>query len=98
MSTNTIEHPTWAETEYEAAKRRAERNEVITQLAAALTVVGLLLFGIICICNIETKLRQSRPRPVREMCPATKMYDLDPYFLIGETNGTVEVKAGGVNK
>lgn len=58
MSTNTIEHPTWAETEVERIRRRDARNDMIANLAVALTVLGLLAFAGSAVSDIADRLKK----------------------------------------
>ena len=83
MSTNTIEHPTWAETEVERIRRRDARNDMISQLAVALTILGLLLFALAAARDVAgnfIKKRNAKPAPVVEARPLPPMYDLDRYL------------------
>lgn len=63
MSTNTIEHPTWAETEVERIRRRDARNDMISQLAVALTIFGLLLFALAAARDVVGNFIKKRNAP-----------------------------------
>ena len=79
MSTNTIEHPTWAETEVERISRRDARNEMISQLAVALTILGLLLFALAAARDVAGNLIKKRNAPPVQT-PPPRVYNLDRYF------------------
>lgn len=99
MSTNTIEHPTWAETEYENINRREARTSIVTQLAATLAVFGILVFGLATVRKIANRISShyAKPAPVVEARPLPPMYDLDRYLqsVGGREAECVPVKKAG---
>jgi hypothetical protein len=82
MSTNTIEHPTWAETEYENIKRREVRVSILSHLAVAFVIFGLIIFALATLRDVARHIRKrnAKPAPVVEARPLPPMYDLDRYF------------------
>ena len=99
MSTNTIEHPTWAETEYENTNRREARTSIVTQLVATLAVFGLIIFAFATLRDVARHIRKrnAKPAPVVEARPLPPMYDLDRYFqnVGGRESECVPVKKAG---
>lgn len=82
MPTNTIEHPTWAETEYENLNRREAHASNIAQLAAAFVIFGLIIFALATLRDVARHIRKrnAKPAPVVEARPLPPMYDIDRYF------------------
>ena len=69
---NTIEHPTWAETEYENIKRREVRVSILSHLAVALAIFGLLLLALSAIRDIARRISGHNTKP----SPAIKMDEI----------------------
>lgn len=99
MPTNTIEHPTWAETEYENLSRREAHASIIVQLAAAFVIFGLIIFALATLRDVARHIRKrnAKPAPVVEARPLPPMYDLDRYLqsVGGREAECVPVKKAG---
>ena len=87
MPQNTIEHPTWTETEYERLNRRENCVTIVTQLVVAFAIFILLLFALASIHDIAGRVMKRNappptPEPITGSSPVQKspMYDLERYF------------------